>query len=190
MSQCQAAFRADHLVISIMAGIGTRRIEESVGLDVAVVRVMPNTPALVGEGISPYCLGQFAEQRHGELAAALLSAVGETICVDESAMDAITATSGSGPAYVYYLMEAMEEGAQQLGLSPELARKLVRRTVIGTAGLLSESDESAAELRRRVTSPGGTTAAAIGTLEDGQYAQLVTNALQAAHRRAGELGGG
>ncbi len=181
-------FRADHVVLSIAAGVTTRTLEDAIGLPVAVVRAMPNTPALVGEGMSPYCRGRHADESHALLAAELLSSVGKAIHVPESLMDPITATSGSGPAYVFYLVECLNRAAEEIGLPEHLGRALIRQTILGAAKLLVEAHESPAELRRRVTSPGGTTAAAIAELEAGHFPELVTAALVAACRRASELG--
>ena len=182
------AFRPDHIVISIAAGITTRWIEDAVGLELPVIRVMPNTPALVGEGMSPYCRGRFADESHALLTAELLSSVGKAVFVREELMDPITATTGSGPAYVFYLVEKMQAAAEALGLPQHLARALVRQTVLGAAKLLIESHDDPAELRRRVTSPGGTTAAAIDVFEGSGTGGVVERALAAACNRAGELG--
>lgn len=188
MAATRGGWRPDQLVITICAGITTRAVEDGLGLDLPVIRVMPNTPALVGEGMSPYCRGRFADESHALMTAELFSSVGKTVHVPEDLMDPITATSGSGPAYVFYLVEAMQKAAEKLGLPEHLARALVRQTVLGAAKLLIEAHEGPAELRRRVTSPGGTTAAAIGRLEEGNYSGLVAEALQAACNRAKELG--
>jgi pyrroline-5-carboxylate reductase len=152
-----------------------------------VVRVMPNTPSLVGAGAAAWCLGRFARPEHGVLAARLLDAVGESHAVDESAMDAVTAVSGSGPAYVFLLVEALERAAVAAGLEPTLARALVRQTVLGAARMVDETDVLPAELRRRVTSPGGTTAAALAVFEGQGFDAMVSAAVDAARLRAAEL---
>jgi len=188
IEEAQSAFRDDHVIISIMAGIGTAQIEEAIGLPVSVIRVMPNTPSLVGEGMSPYCQGRHADESHALLTAELFSAVGKTVHVAEDLMDAITATSGSGPAYLYYLVECMQRAAQDMGVPEHLALALVQQTMFGAAKLLLESQSTAMELRRNVTSPGGTTAAAVAQFEDGGLESLVNSALKAACKRAEELG--
>jgi len=184
----RASFRPDHVIISIMAGIGTQQIEDAIGLPLPIIRVMPNTPALVGEGMSPYCQGRHANGEHALLTAELFSAVGKTVHVEEELMDPITATSGSGPAYMFYLVENMQKTAQQMGVPEHLALALVQQTMLGAAKLLMESQNTAMELRRKVTSPGGTTAAAIAQFEEGGLEKLVDSALRAACKRAEELG--
>lgn len=181
------AFGPDHVVISIAAGLTTALLEAHLPPGTPVVRVMPNTPSLVGAGASAWCLGRFAGPEHGVLAARLLDAVGESHAVDESAMDAVTAVSGSGPAYIFLLVEALERAASAAGLEPALARALVRQTVLGAARMVDETGVEPAELRRRVTSPGGTTAAALAVFEDYGFGTMVTEAVDAARRRAAEL---
>ncbi len=175
------------LVISIAAGITSGQLERWLG-GAAVVRCMPNTLALLGAGVT----GLFANtkvdhagRRHAE---ALLSSAGATVWIeDEVHMDAVTAVSGSGPAYVFLLAEAMEAAAQSEGLSAEAARTLVLQTVLGAARMLTESAEDPAELRRRVTSPGGTTQAAIDTFEHGDLRGLVAQAIRNATERGQQL---
>ncbi|TAN37402.1 MAG: pyrroline-5-carboxylate reductase [Verrucomicrobia bacterium] len=183
----RAKFPPHALVVSIAAGVTTTKIENALGGAVRVVRSMPNTPALVGCGIAALCPGLHATPRDLERAEDLLSATGEVVRVEETQMDAVTAISGSGPAYVFYLMEAMLEAARQLGLSTVVARKLVYTTVKGSAELILKHDLPPEELRRRVTSQGGTTAAAIEVKDRRQVKQAVIEAVLAAHRRAGEL---
>jgi len=181
-------FRPDQLLISVAAGITTRSIEDAVGAPIPVIRVMPNTPALVGEGMSPYCRGRFANEGHALLSAQLLASVGKAVFVREELIDAATAVSGSGPAYVFYLVEAMQRAGEALGLPEHLAQALVRQTILGAAKLVVESADSPAELRRKVTSKGGTTAAAISVFENSGTAETVRQAMTAAFKRAGELG--
>jgi len=188
LEETRAHFRDGQLVISVMAGISTARIEEAIGLALPVVRVMPNTPSLVGEGMSPYCRGKYADESHALVTAELFSAVGKAVHVSEESMDAITATSGSGPAYLFYLVEALQKAAQDLGVPEHLALALVQQTMLGAAKLLVESHEPAATLRQQVTSPGGTTAAAIERFEAGDFETIVKEAVAAACRRAEELG--
>ena len=179
--------REDQVLISIMAGIGTKKLCEVVGKPVRAVRVMPNTPMMVGLGMSGLALGEHARPGDEALALELFGAAGEVVRVEEKLMDAVTAVSGSGPAYVYYLAEAMEKAAVELGLG-EHARLFVSQTLVGAARMLAESPDSAAELRRKVTSPGGTTAAAIGHMETHKLIDIIADAVKAAEARGRELG--
>lgn len=176
------------VVVSIMAGIPSRRIESMIGGPARVVRVMPNTPLMAGQGMAGLSLGSHAQQGDAELAMRLMSAAGKAVLVDEADLDAITAVSGSGPAYLFYLAEAMHRAAVELGLRDH-ADLLVRQTLLGAATLLAESDLSPAELRKRVTSPGGTTEAAIAHMDGNVTQQVIINAVKAAQRRSLELAG-
>ncbi len=179
--------REDQVLISIMAGIGTKKLCEVVGKPVRAVRVMPNTPMMVGLGMSGLALGEHARPGDEVLAMELFGAAGEVVRVGEELMDAVTAVSGSGPAYVYYLAEAMEKAAVELGLGGH-ARLFVSQTLLGAARMLADSPDSAAELRRKVTSPGGTTAAAIGHMQANKLIDIVCDAVKAAEARGRELG--
>lgn len=179
---------AKPLVVSIAAGITSAQLERWLGGGVAVVRTMPNTPALLGAGVT----GLFANQRvdAAGLAAstALLSSAGKTVWIeDEPVMDAVTAVSGSGPAYVFLLAEAMQAAAEAEGLPADAARVLTLQTILGAARMLAEGDEAPAELRRRVSSPGGTTQAAIEAFEAGGFRDLVAQAIRAATERGRQL---
>ena len=178
---------ADQVVISIMAGITTEKLAEAIGRPARIVRVMPNTPVQVGMGMAGVALSAAAEPGDEDLTMRLFNAAGRAIVVQEQAIDAITAVSGSGPAYVFYLAEAMHAAAVKIGLG-EHADLLVRQTIRGAAELLAGSDLSPAELRRRVTSPGGTTEAAIKHLDGNQTHEVVINAIKAAQARSVELG--
>jgi pyrroline-5-carboxylate reductase len=176
------------LVISIAAGITHTQLERWLGGALAVVRAMPNTPALLGAGVTGLYAGEAVRADQRALADTLLSAVGNTVWVEEEAlMDAVTAVSGSGPAYLFLLAEAMLDAAMTEGLPASAARLLVQQTLLGAARMLTESDAEAAELRRRVTSPGGTTQAAIDTFEAGGFRPLVAAAIHAARVRGAEL---
>jgi pyrroline-5-carboxylate reductase len=177
------------LLISIAAGIPARRIEQALGGRRRVVRVMPNTPALVGLGASALAAGSYAEEADLEVAETILRCVGLTVRVEESQMDAVTALSGSGPAYVFYLLEGMLAAAEQMGLDPQTARRLALKTVEGAARLMADSGESAEALRAKVTSKGGTTEAAIQTLDRADVKASIVKALQAAQQRSRELSG-
>ena len=183
------AVGADTLVISIAAGIKIISITAVLG-DVAVVRVMPNTPALIGEGAAALFANDKAKPML-EAARLIFSAVGEAVVVDDEALiDAVTAVSGSGPAYYFLLMEEMIKAAGQLGLPDDVAKTLVLQTAKGAALLAADADkrgESPAQLRRKVTSPGGTTEAALKVLADGKFGPLVTEAIKKACDRSQQL---
>lgn len=176
------------LVVSIAAGITTAQLDRWLGGGQAIVRCMPNTPALLGAGATGLHANARVDQTRRALAEALLGAVGDTVWIqDEPRMDAVTAVSGSGPAYVFLLAEAMEAAGIAQGLPPEAARALTLQTILGAARMLTGSGEPAATLRQRVTSPGGTTQAALETFEAGGFRALVADAIAAATRRGGEL---
>ncbi|MCO5061981.1 MAG: pyrroline-5-carboxylate reductase [Kiritimatiellae bacterium] len=178
------------LIISIAAGITTGRIEAALGSGTRVVRVMPNTPALVGAGVSALCAGASAGSDDLAVAERLLAAVGATVRVEEAQMDAVTAVSGSGPAYIFRVMEAMEQAGVALGLSAGVARELVLGTVLGAARLAQESGRAPSELREQVTSKGGTTEAALRVLNERDLVGAFSAALAAAAARSRELAGG
>ena len=176
------------LVISVAAGVRSSDLARWLGGATPVVRAMPNTPALLGCGATVLCAGPGADTGHRESAEAILRAVGSVSWVeDEAQLDAVTALSGSGPAYFFLLAEAMADAAAELGLPPELARLLAIETALGAARMAIESDADIAELRRRVTSPGGTTEAALDALEDGGFRKLVAGAIKQAEARSREL---
>jgi pyrroline-5-carboxylate reductase len=176
------------LVVSIAAGINQSSLSKWLGADVAIVRCMPNTPALVLTGATALHANDKVSSEQRDLAETILRAVGIALWVDnESELDAVTAISGSGPAYYFLLMEAMEKVAVELGLSEATARLLIQQTALGAAKIALESSESPGELRRRVTSPGGTTQQAIETFEAGGFSQLVSLALHAARDRSVEM---
>lgn len=176
------------LAISIAAGITAEQLQRWLGGGVAVVRSMPNTPALLGAGVTGLFANPQVDAGGRTTAESLLSSAGETVWIeDEAKMDAVTAVSGSGPAYVFLLAEAMEAAARAQGLPDEAARTLVLQTVLGAARMLTESEEPPAELRRRVTSPGGTTQAAVETFEAGGFRELVAKAIAHATERGRQL---
>jgi len=176
------------LVVSIAAGISQQSLADWLGDNVAIVRCMPNTPALVLTGATALHANNRVSDEQKDLAENILRAVGISLWVEkESELDAVTAVSGSGPAYYFLLMEAMEEAALQLGLCEKTARLLIQQTALGAAKIALESDDTSAELRRKVTSPGGTTEKAINTLEDGGFITLVSQALHAARDRSIEM---
>ena len=177
-----------HLVVSVAAGVPTSTIEAALPDGVPVVRVMPNTPALVDEGMSVLSAGAHADERHLDEAEALLAAVGRVRRVPETQQDAVTALSGSGPAYFFYLVEAMVDAGILLGLPRDLAADLIVQTALGSAVMLRDSGEHPVQLREAVTSPGGTTIAAIRELERHSVRAALIAAIEAAHARSVELG--
>lgn len=183
-------FGADTLFVSIAAGTPIRAFEATLGASARIVRTMPNTPAAIGRGITALIGNDEATDADLALAEDLMGAVGQTLRLeDEAQMDAVTALSGSGPAYVFHLVEAMAAAGISEGLPPEMAMQLARATVAGAGALVGASDDDAAQLRVNVTSPGGTTAAALGVLmndEDG-FPPLLTRAIKAAANRSREL---
>ena len=176
------------LLISIAAGISCASIERWAGGQAAIVRTMPNTPAMVGCGATGLFATEAVDERQRNLAEEILRAVGLTVWVDkEPLIDAVTALSGSGPAYFFLLMQAMEEAGIRLGLDPQTARLLSEQTALGAGKIAIETGAGPLELRRRVTSPGGTTEQAIATFEAGGFREMVDVAMQAAARRAKAL---
>jgi pyrroline-5-carboxylate reductase len=176
------------LVISIAAGIREGALEAWLGGGVALVRTMPNTPAMIGAGATVLHAGAGVTDGQRDSAESILRSVGLTRWVgEEGLLDAVTALSGSGPAYFFLVMEAMEAAAIELGIPPETARLLTLQTALGAARMAIESDDEPATLRRRVTSPGGTTERALAVFEDGDLRGLFRRALKAAHDRSVEL---
>jgi len=178
---------SDQVIVSIAAGVTIDSYEMTLP-GIPIVRSMPNTPAAIDEGMTAYCGGTHADTEALSDAAVVLGAVGETIELSEDLLDAVTAVSGTGPAYVFLLAEAMTEAAIREGLPHYAAERLVHQTLRGAGMLLAGSDKSAFRLRGNVTSPGGTTAAAIYSLEEGGFRTLMEDAIRAAARRSRELG--
>lgn len=178
------------LVISIAAGLTAATLEAQLPANTPLVRVMPNTPSLVKQGMSGLSSGTHATTAHMDLASSLLSSVGQVVEVEEPMLDVVTALSGSGPAYVFYLIESMLRGGEALGADPQLARQLVLQTVSGAAALMADTGLDADELRRRVTSKGGTTAAAIATFDANGVGDGIAAGVQAAHARSLEISRG
>jgi pyrroline-5-carboxylate reductase len=178
------------LIVSIAAGIGSRFIESQLGPHAKwrVIRTMPNTPMLIGEGMVALARGQNATEQDAVFTRKLFESAAEVIDVEESQIDAVTAVSGSGPAYFFYLVEQMIAAGTELGLSDTQSRTLAIKTALGAARMLATSPETPQELRRRVTSPGGTTQAAISVMEANQWGPTTIQALKAAAHRGRELG--
>lgn len=177
------------MFVSIAAGVREPDIRRWLGFDAAIVRSMPNTPALVGSGATALFANSHVTEEQRDLAESVLRAVGLTVWVDdEDLLDAVTALSGSGPAYFFLVMEAMERAAVALGLGKDDARMLTIQTAFGAAKMALESSDAPATLRARVTSPGGTTERALDALITGGIEHLIHEALEAAHHRSVELG--
>ena len=175
------------IIYSIMAGVSTNRIGQATG-NGCVIRVMPNLPCSLGFGAAGLAFGNGASTEDGKLATDLFSAIGTVVVVEESLMDAVTAVSGSGPAYIFHLAESLIAGGVQVGLDPVIAAELVNQTIRGAAELLVQDERSATELRKTVTSKGGTTDAAITMMQDRGFSDIVVDAVLAARDRSKELG--
>jgi pyrroline-5-carboxylate reductase len=181
---------ARQLFVSIAAGVPLRRLEEGLGLGTRVIRVMPNTPALLGKGVSVLVRGTNATEADLRAAMRVFRAVGDALVVgDERLLDAVTGLSGSGPAYVYRFAEALIEAGARQGLDPALAGRLAFGTIEGAAAMLVEARMTPRELREMVSSPGGTTLAGLAALDRAGFMQAVTAAVGAATERSRELGG-
>ncbi|HTN78832.1 MAG TPA: pyrroline-5-carboxylate reductase [Acidimicrobiales bacterium] len=177
-------------VLSIAAGVPTARLEAALPTGTPVVRAMPNTPALVGAGAAAIAAGAAATEADLAWAESILSAVGTVVRVDERQLDAVTGVSGSGPAYVFRFAEALIAAGEQAGLPHDISVALTVQTLTGAARLLAESGEPPADLRAAVTSPGGTTAAALRVLDERQWFEALVDAVAAATARSRELGAG
>jgi pyrroline-5-carboxylate reductase len=190
LAELSPVVRPGQLVVSLAAGITTGFIEARLPEGIAVVRVMPNTPALVDEGMAAISRGSHCDESHLEEAESLMAATGRVIRVPERQQDAVTAISGSGPAYIFFVVESMIEAGVHLGLPRGIASELVVQTVVGSAKLLRETGEHPTVLRERVTSPGGTTAAALRELEDHKVRAAFLTAVEAARDRSRALAEG
>ena len=179
--------RDDHLIISIAAGVPITTISHILRRDLSIIRVMPNTPAMVRMGITAISPGPFAKAKDIDMAVKIFSQVGETVIIDEGLMDAVTALSGSGPGYIFLIMEALVDAGISLGLKKEIALSLAIQTTLGTAQLARESKDSLAELRDNVTSPGGTTAKGLAVMSKRGLTDIIIEAVEAAWRRSKEL---
>jgi pyrroline-5-carboxylate reductase len=187
LAEIADALRPGTLVVSLAAGVDTASIEARLGPAIPVVRVMPNTPALVDEGMAAISSGTQATQEHLDHVTEILSATGRVVTVPERYQDAVTAISGSGPAYLFFVVEAMIEAGVHLGLPRDVATELVVQTMLGSATMIRETGEHPTVLRERVTSPGGTTAAAVRVLEDHKVRAAFLGAIEAARDRSREL---
>lgn len=190
LAEIASVVRPGQLVVSLAAGIPTAFIESRLPAGVAVVRVMPNTPALVDEGMAAISRGSHCDEEHLAEAESLMASTGRVVRVPEKQQDAVTAISGSGPAYIFFVVESMIEAGVHLGLPRGTATELVIQTVVGSAKLLQETGEHPTVLRERVTSPGGTTAAALRQLEDHKVRAAFLTAVEAARDRSRALAEG
>jgi pyrroline-5-carboxylate reductase len=187
LDEIKGSINSSAVVITFAAGKKISFIEQGLGTANPVVRVMPNTPTLVGAGMAAISLGAGVSAKQSEFVSGFLAATGKVIEVSEDLQDAVTATSGSGPAYFFRFVEAMVDGAKALGLSDADATTLTVQTIVGAAKLLDESGKSATTLRENVTSPNGTTAAALASFESHQLGDVVAQAMKAARDRSQEL---
>ncbi len=184
----RAHIAKDVLVLSVAAGITTATMESMLEPGVRVVRAMPNTPAMVGMSATAIASGSNATDEDLETARAVFTAVGRVVVVDEIHLDAVTGLSGSGPAYIFLIMEALADAGVKVGLSRDVALELAAQTLLGSAQMLLQTGEHPGKLKDQVTSPGGTAIAGLHTLEEGGLRTTLINAVEAATRRAKELG--
>ena len=187
LPEIKMALKNDALLISLAVGIKTESIEKIFDNKVKVVRAMPNTPALVGKGVTGLAKGANATENDLEIAQKLFLSVGKVVVVDENLIDVVAAASGSGPAYYFYVTEALTQAAIELGLSKDVAQVLVNNTFIGSAHLFENSNEDVSDLRKKVTSPKGTTLAALENLDQNNFKEIWKDALTAAIKRAKEI---
>ena len=188
MAELKGQFKPDQLVVSIIAGARIDTIQQGLNHD-AIVRSMPNTPAQIGEGVTAWTATKEATEQQKKTAGAILGAMGKEFYVsDEDVIDMATAVSGSGPAYLFLFVESMVDAAVKIGLPREMAKEMVVGTVLGSGHLITHSGKEPADLRRSVTSPGGTTAEAIRKFEEGGFSELIYQAIKAAYDKAQKLG--
>ncbi|MEW6459111.1 MAG: pyrroline-5-carboxylate reductase [Bacillota bacterium] len=186
-AEIRPGLRPSQTVISIAAGVSLEYIEKSLGEGFPVIRVMPNTPALVGAAASAYCLGRYAGPRDGARARTVLEAVGRTVQVEERLLDVVTGLSGSGPAYMFLVLEALADGAVRMGLPRDVSVMLAAQTMYGAAKMVLETGEHTGRLKDMVTTPGGTTAAGLFALEEGAVRAALQRAVEEATARAREI---
>jgi pyrroline-5-carboxylate reductase len=188
LSEIRDSFTADHLLVSIAAGVTLAKLEAGLRTGARVIRVMPNTPALVGASASAFAAGKSAGPADSELVQKLLSSVGIAFSVQETLLDAVTGLSGSGPAYVYLFIEALSDGGVAAGLPREMATRLAAQTVAGAAKMVLETGQHPGALKDMVTSPGGTTIEGLHELEKGKLRGAVMSAVRAATEKSKKLG--
>ncbi|GGH87477.1 pyrroline-5-carboxylate reductase [Pullulanibacillus pueri] len=184
----QPFITSDQLVVSVLAGVSTSYIAHELGLPLPIVRAMPNTSASVGHSATALSAGCYAKEDHIGKVKDLFQTIGSTVVVDEDQLHAITGLSGSGPAYIYYLVEAMQQAATEAQLDPSLSEDLIIQTLVGAAEMLKLKKASPTTLRKQITSPGGTTQAGITTLEEYKFQEAILHAIRRATERSMELG--
>lgn len=188
LADLRLAVTAQHLIVSIAAGVTLSKLTEGLSPAARLIRVMPNTPCLVGSGASAFARGTATSPQDGEVVLRLLSTVGLALEVPEKLLDAVTGLSGSGPAYVYQIIEALSDGGVRVGLPRDVATKLAAQTLFGAAQMVLTTGQHPGALKDAVTSPGGTTIAGLHALEQGGLRGILMNAVQAATERSRELG--
>ena len=189
LSGLEASLAPKMICITIAAGIATSFIEERLGKGVRVIRVMPNMPALIGEGAAALCRGSYATDHDMQVAKEIFEAVGITVEVKEEMMDAVTALSGSGPGYAFYIIEAFAEAGVRMGFDWDVSLKLISQSLIGAARLCLKGEKHPAALKRMVATPGGTTVAGLKVMEDGKLREMIASVVEEATKRSAELGG-
>ena len=187
MEQIRPNISSKQLIISVAASVPTSQIEKALGVDVAVVRAMPNTPCVLGVGMTALCKGKFVDSRQVEMACALFNIVGKTVVVDEKHMDAVTGLSASGPAYIYIILESLAEAGVKVGLPRDIATLLAAQTTLGAATVVLETGDHPALLKDAVTTPAGCTIDGIMELEEGKLRVTLIKAVVKAAQRAKEL---
>jgi len=188
LNELKPGFTEKHLLVSIAAGVTLAKLEAALPLRARVIRVMPNTPALVGAGASGYALGSHANGDDGELAQRLLGAVGVAFAVKETLLDAVTGLSGSGPAYAFQIIEALSDGGVAAGLPRDVSTRLAAQTLLGAAKMVLETGMHPGALKDMVTSPGGTTIEGLHEMEKGKVRGALINAVRAASEKSRKLG--
>ncbi|KAK9800303.1 hypothetical protein WJX73_009483 [Symbiochloris irregularis] len=187
LKEVSSSLTNEHIVVSIAAGIPLGQMQEAAGKEVRLIRVMPNTPCLVGETASAMCLGSNVSEENAAMVLELMSSVGTCLKVNEALFSGVTGLSGSGPAYVYLMIEAMADGGVRAGLPRDTAQTLAAQTVLGAAKMVLETGMQPGALKDQVTSPAGTTIAGVHALETGAFRATVMNAVLASASRADEL---
>jgi len=188
LTQAKEYLRKDMLLISVAAGISTKSLKSIVDIEMPIIRAMPNTSAAVGKSATALSGNEYVEGQDKKLAKDIFGTVGMAVYTDEDKMDAVTGLSGSGPAYIYYLIEAMQLSAEQIGLEPQDAQKLIIQTLMGAAEMVHTSEKTPEMLRLEVTSPGGTTQAGIRVLEEKGVKEALIECIKTATHRSSEMG--
>jgi pyrroline-5-carboxylate reductase len=190
MEQIKSALNARKIVVSVAAGVKTRSIEDAAGCEVAVIRAMPNTPAMIGAGMTALCAGRFVSEAQMELAQRLFDAVGRTVVVEEKHMDAVTGLSGSGPAFLYIIIDALAEAGVNVGLPRDVATLLAAQTTLGSARMVLETGQHPTVLKEQVTTPAGCTVEGILAMEEGGVRGTLIKAVKRAAERSKALANG